>query len=238
MSDKHGRKAIKTGACVGFLCCIVPLGVLAESNSNTNAITAGGAKAITAGGAKAITAGGAKAITAGGAQAITAGGARAITAGGARAITAGGAQAITAGGARAITAGGARAITAGGADLLVVGVVDAIDGDFMSVLGQSVFGRSAEFRGLSIGSNVAVFGSIDRDTGGIVNARVVPAAGELSYLRGIVDQVDYAMGRAVVSGVNVDYNALLSNGQAPRVGDELAITGRAYKGLGLLVAQP
>jgi hypothetical protein len=42
----------------------------------------------------------------------------------------------------------------------------------------------------------------------------------------------------VVSGVTVDYNALLVGGVAPNVGDEVAVTGRSYKGLGLLVAQP
>jgi hypothetical protein len=120
----------------------------------------------------------------------------------------------------------------------VVGNVDALAGDFLSVLGQSVFGIT-DLRGLSIGTPVAVYGSIDRDTGGIVNASVVPVAGsDLSYLRGVVDEVNSAAGRAVVSGVTVDYSALLSDGQAPNVGDEVAVTGRAYKELGLLVAQP
>jgi hypothetical protein len=123
-------------------------------------------------------------------------------------------------------------------ELLVVGNVDAVSGDFLSVLGQSVFGIT-DLRGLSLGTHVAVYGSIDRDTGGIVNASVVPVAGsDLSYLRGVVDEVNAAAGRAVISGVTVDYNALLSNGRAPNVGDEVAVTGRAYKELGLLVAQP
>jgi hypothetical protein len=82
-----------------------------------------------------------------------------------------------------------------------------------------------------------VYGSIDRNTGSIVNARVVPARAELSYLRGIVDEVDRSVGRAVVSGVTVDYTALLANGRMPGVGDEVAISGRSYSQLGLLVAQ-
>jgi hypothetical protein len=104
-------------------------------------------------------------------------------------------------------------------------------------MGQTVFGGTAKSVGL--GDIVAVYGSIDRDTGGIVNASVVPVAGsDLSYLRGVVDEVNSATGRAVVSGVTVDYSALLSHGHAPNVGDEVAVTGRAYTELGLLVAQP
>jgi hypothetical protein len=119
----------------------------------------------------------------------------------------------------------------------VVGNVDAVSGDFLSVLGQSVFGI-ADLRGLSVGTPVAVYGSIDRDTGGIVNASVVPVAGsDLSYLRGVVDEVNAATGLAVVSGVTVNFTEWLSNGHAPSVGDEVAVTGRAYAELGLLVAQ-
>jgi hypothetical protein len=123
-------------------------------------------------------------------------------------------------------------------ELLVVGAVEAVASDFLSVLGQSVFGLG-DRHGLSIGTTVAVYGTIDRETGGIVNASVAPVAGgDLSYLRGVVDEVNQAAGRAVVSGVTVDYNALLSHGKAPNVGDEVAVTGRAYRELGLLVAQP
>jgi hypothetical protein len=112
-----------------------------------------------------------------------------------------------------------------------------VSDDFVSVLGQSVFGNG--FGALSIGTSVAVYGTIDRDTGGIMNASVVPvSAGDVSYLRGVVDEVNWSTGRAVVSGVTVDYNALLSHGNAPSVGDEVAVTGRAYQELGLLVAQP
>ena len=100
-----------------------------------------------------------------------------------------------------------------------------------------MFGVS-DSSGLNIGTPVAVYGTIDRETGGIVNATVVPVSGgDLSYLRGIVDEVNRGTGRAVVSGVTVDYNALMSNGQAPSVGDEVAVTGRVYSELGLLVAE-
>ncbi|MEX2124238.1 MAG: hypothetical protein WD795_10120, partial [Woeseia sp.] len=123
-------------------------------------------------------------------------------------------------------------------ELLVVAQVETVADDFISVLGQSVFGVS-DLSAVDVGTPVAVYGTIDRDTGGIVNATVVPVSGgDLSYLRGIVDDVNRATGRAVVSGITVDYNALLSNGRAPSVGDEVAVTGRVYREFGLMVAQP
>ena len=83
------------------------------------------------------------------------------------------------------------------------------------------------------------------DTGGIVGATLVRAddAGYVavsgaSYLTGIVDSVDYASGKAVVSGLMVDYNALLSTGWAPSVGDEVSVTGYHYGDLGVMVADP
>ena len=147
------------------------------------------------------------------------------------------AQAIDGTDARAIDGTDANAID--GTDLLVVGRVDFVDADFVSVLGQTVLGFDAHRHAIGLGTSVAVYGSIDRETGSIVNASVVPVAGgDLSYLRGMVDEVNHSTGRAVVSGVTVDYNALLSNGHAPSVGDEVAVTGRAYQQLGILVAQP
>ena len=230
MSDNRSRRAIGRSIRVGIIVSLVPMIGFADTNSSSDA--------------QAITAGGARAITAGGARAITAGGARAITAGGARAITAGGARAITAGGARAITAGGARAITAGGTRLVVYGRVDVVGSDFLSVLGQTVFASASQLRGVGAGSMVAVFGSIDFATGGIVNATVMDgsvagiSADSGSYLTGFVDSVDQSMGLAVVSGVTVDYNALLSSGYLPSVGDQVSVTGRAYRDIGLLVADP
>jgi hypothetical protein len=97
--------------------------------------------------------------------------------------------------------------------------------------------------GLGVGSFVAVYGSIDPDTGGIANASVVNASDAgfdsgASYLTGIVDSVDRGMGVAMVSGKAVSYTALLANGVAPSVGDMVSITGRDYGDSGLLVADP
>ena len=130
----------------------------------------------------------------------------------------------------------ARAID--GTDLLVLGEVGFVGDGFISVLGQTVFQDSRD-RVIGIGDTVAVYGSVDFATGSIVGATVVPVVNRgVSYLRGLVDQVDSGTGRAVVSGVTVDYTALLSSGVAPSVGDEVAVMGRSYKELGLLVAQP
>jgi hypothetical protein len=41
-----------------------------------------------------------------------------------------------------------------------------------------------------------------------------------------------------VSGLTVDYNALLSNGWAMSVGDEVSVTGYHYGDLGVMVADP
>ena len=43
---------------------------------------------------------------------------------------------------------------------------------------------------------------------------------------------------AMVSGIAVDYTALMSDGFAPNVGDMLSVAGRDYAGLGMLVAEP
>jgi hypothetical protein len=115
--------------------------------------------------------------------------------------------------------------------------------DFVSVLGQTVFVGEGDLNRLSLGTSVAVYGSIDMDTGGIVDATVVDAgeagftAESPSYLTGIVDAVDYSTGTAIVSGMTVDYNALLSVGSAPSVGDEISVTGHHYDDLGILVAE-
>ncbi|MCH7817829.1 MAG: hypothetical protein IIC60_14815, partial [Proteobacteria bacterium] len=169
---------------------------------------------------------------------------RAITSGGSRAITSGGSRAITSGGSRAITSGGSRAITSGGSRLLVYGRVEVLGSDFVSVLGQTVFLGAGDVNRFSLGTLVAVYGSIDLETSSIVDATVVDAgeagfsASLLSYLTGIVDAVDYENGTAIVSGLTVDYNALLAVGVAPRVGDQVAVTGYHYRDLGMLVAVP
>ena len=72
-----------------------------------------------------------------------------------------------------------------------------------------------------------------------MNATVVsmPAGSAISLLTGVVDQVNPALGIAVVSGVTVDYTSLLSNGVAPRVGQKVSVSGRVYGGRGM-VAEP
>ena len=142
---------------------------------------------------------------------------------------------------RVINGGDARVINGSDRRLMLVGRVNFVGDDFVSVLGQTVFVDRANLGGISVGSAVAVYGSIDIDSGGIRNASVVSmrsAARNASYISGVVDSVDYAKGRAVVSGMTVDYTALLADAFAPNVGDMVSVTGREYRGAGLLVADP
>jgi hypothetical protein len=76
-------------------------------------------------------------------------------------------------------------------------------------------------------------------SGGIVDAVVVAAASGMpaSYLTGIVDEVNLVLGTAVVSGVTVDYTALLGDGVAPRIGQKISVAGPVYRGRGM-VAEP
>ncbi|MFB3124578.1 MAG: hypothetical protein ACE1Z7_03295, partial [Woeseiaceae bacterium] len=145
---------------------------------------------------------------------------------------------ITGSDALSITGSDALSITGSDAELLVLGAIGYVGDGFISVLGQTVFG---DFDGLGSRMTIAVYGSIDADTGGILDAQVFSVSarfGGVSYLRGIVDEVDLAGGFAVVSGMTVDYTALLSNGSAPQVGDEFAVTGWSYDGASLLIADP
>ena len=145
-------------------------------------------------------------------------------------------EGIYGGDAMGIYGGDAMGIYGGDAELLVLGEVEYVGEGFISVLGQTVFGNRGS---LGVGTTVAVYGSIDADTGGIVDAQVVavgPRNSGANYLRGTVDEVNLETGLAVVSGVTVDYNAMLSSGSAPRVGDTVGMIGRSYSGL--LVADP
>ena len=145
---------------------------------------------------------------------------------------------------RSITGSDFRSITGSDIQLLALGRITFVGSDFISVLGQTVFVDSTAIDGLHEGLAVAVYGSLDFETGGIVDATVVDAgnagfgASSPSFLTGFVDSVDYAKGIAVVSGMAVDYTALLGKGSAPNVGDQVAITGYEYATLGVLVADP
>ena len=105
------------------------------------------------------------------------------------------------------------------------------------MLGQSVFGVAQSFSGIGSGITVAVYGAIDAKTGGIVDARIVPVSRETpNFLRGVVDEVDASTGRAVVSGIEVDYTSMLATGNAPAVGEMMTVSGRMHRGVGLLVS--
>ena len=138
-------------------------------------------------------------------------------------------------GSQGISGSGSQGISGSG-DLVVIGVIEFHDGNFASILGQSVFSNSLDSSKFSVGDTVAVYGSIDTATGGIVDSVVVAIQPglQLSFLTGMVDQVNHSMGTAVVSGVTVDYTALLSRGAAPKVGEMMSVSGRAYGGRGIV----
>jgi len=238
MSDKNCLTALASSGCfLASIFLVIPAVCGAETISTNDT------QAITGSGASAITGSGISAITGSGISAITGSGISAITGSGSRAITGGGANAITGSGISAITGSGANAITGSGVNLLLLGRVSFVGNDFVSVLGQTVFIENAS-SAFAAGSMVAVYGAIDFDTGGIVGASILDAASAgfgasgLSFLTGFVDAVDYSKGIALVSGMAVDYNALLSVGSAPSVGDMVSVTGRNYGDLGVLVADP
>ncbi len=167
-------------------------------------------------------------------------GSDALSISGSDALSISGSDALSISGSDAFSISGSDAFSISGSDaeLLVLGAIAHVGDGFISVLGQTVFG---DLSGLGVGMTVAVYGSIDADTGGILDAQVFSVSasiGGASYLRGIVDEVDLAGGIAVVSGMTVDYTALLSNGSPPQVGDEVAVTGWSYGGASLLIADP
>jgi len=217
-------------------------GLRVIDGTGANVIDGTGLRVIDGTGALVIDGTGARVIDGTGANVIDGTGLRVIDGTGALVIDGTGANVIDGTGHRAIDGTGAQAID--GTGLLVLGQVEAIGNDFISVLGQTVFGSESDFAGISAGATIAVYGSIDTATGGFVDTRIVPVSptgidsGVPSFLRGTVDEVDASLGRAVVSGVLVDYNALLSRGGAPRVGEQVAVSGRSYRGMGLLVAEP
>ncbi|NOX70278.1 MAG: hypothetical protein GXP15_13900 [Gammaproteobacteria bacterium] len=139
---------------------------------------------------------------------------------------------------------GSDQMSINGSDLLARGQIDYIGDDFISVMGQTVFDSSAGFDGLTAGMTVAIYGAIDRGTGGFIDTQIMKLApagvdsGLPDYLRGIVDSVDAKFGVAVIGGMTVDYTAMLSSSGTPQIGDEIAIQGRNYRDLGRLVASP
>ncbi len=175
-------------------------------------------------------------------RAVTGTDLRAVTGTDVRAVTGTDARAVTGTDLLGVTGTDLRAVT--GTDLLIFGRVSFLGNDFVSVLGQSVFVDRATISSLHAGSTVAVYGSIDISNGGIVGARIIDAGaagfgpGAPSFLTGLVDSVDHEKGLAVVSGMTVDYTALLASGSAPSVGDQVSVTGREYGSLGMLVADP
>jgi hypothetical protein len=196
---------------------------LSITGSDALSITGSDALSITGSDALSITGSDALSITGSDALSITGSDAFSITGSDALSITGSDALSITGSDALSITGSDALSITGSDAELLALGAITYVGDTFISVLGQTAFV------------------DVDADTGGILDAQVFAVSasfGGASYLRGIVDEVDLAGGFAVVSGMTVDYSALLSNGSAPEMGDEVSVTGWSYGDASLLVADP
>jgi hypothetical protein len=207
-------------------------------------INGGDSQSINGGDLLSINGGDLLSINGGDSQSINGGDLLSINGGDLLSINGGDSQSINGGDRLSINGGDSQSINGGdrlsinGGDLLVVGTVDVVGDGFISVLGQSVFADQSALAGINVGSPVAIYGSIDSNLGGIVNATVVGvAASDQSFLRGTVDEVNVILGRAVISGVAVDYTAMLSNRKAPRVGEVLSVRGRTYSGTKLLVVE-
>ncbi len=216
--------------------------VRAITGTDLRAITGTDVRAITGTDVRAITGTDVRAITGTDLRAITGTDLRAITGTDVRAITGTDVRAITGTDVRAITGTDVRAIT--GTDLLIVGQIEYVGSDFVSVLGQSVFATNQKLGLLTVGMTIAVYGSIEVSSGGISDASVFVVSrsdfvsDSPSFLTGVVDKLNHSTGKAIVSGVEVDYNALMSLGQEPELGQLVSVIGRAYSDLGLLVADP
>jgi hypothetical protein len=216
--------------------------VRAITGTDVRAITGTDVRAITGTDVRAITGTDVRAITGTDVRAITGTDVRAMTGTDVRAITGTDVRAITGTDVQAITGTDVQAIT--GTDLLIVGRVEFVGSDFVSVLGQSVFGTNQDLSRLTVGTTIVVYGSIESNTGSINDASVFVVSradfvsDSPSYLTGFIDKLDHSTGRAIVSGVLVDYNALLSLGQEPELGQLVSVVGRAYSDVGLLVADP
>ena len=214
------------------------------TGSDLRSITGSDLRSITGSDGRSITGSDGRSITGSDGRSITGSDGRSITGSDGRSITGSDGRSITGSDGRSITGSDGRSITGSDTRLLVLGRVEFAGSDFVSVLGQTVFVDEATASSMSAGSMIAVYGSIDFETGGITDASVLSAASagfrsdSPSLLTGFVDSIDYSKGLAVVSGKAVDYNALLSDGTAPSVGDMVSVTGRDYAGINLLVADP
>jgi len=236
-----GRNVSACAAAIVFAATSVPVANAAISGSDVRAISGSDANAISGSDLNAISGSDVRAISGSDLSAISGSDLRAISGSDLSAISGSDVRAISGSDLSAISGSDGKRLE--GVNLLLLGRVSFVGNDFVSVLGQTVFIENAS-SAFAAGSMVAVYGAIDFDTGGIVGASILDAASAgfgasgLSFLTGFVDAVDYSKGIALVSGMAVDYNALLSVGSAPSVGDMVSVTGRNYGDLGVLVADP
>jgi hypothetical protein len=124
--------------------------------------------------------------------------------------------------------------------LLLVGPVESVNSTktVAIVLGQKVLIRASD--SIALGDTVVVYGEILTDesiaaTKVQVEGLYVPGA-TVVFLSGTVQQVDQAVGRAVVNGLTVDLTSAMSDGVlSPALGRKLQITGTQPVSRGMVV---
>jgi hypothetical protein len=128
-----------------------------------------------------------------------------------------------------------------GRELLFSAPVQQIDtgADKVTVLGLQFHANTAK---LSIGEIVNVYGLLHKD-GSIADTVVqgtqsFGANGDPVFLKGVVTDVDAALGRAKVDGLTIDYTSQLANSAftVPSIGDVISIAGSQPAAKGVLVA--
>ena len=128
-----------------------------------------------------------------------------------------------------------------GRELLFSAPIQQIDQgrDSVTVLGQQFHTATTQ---LSVGQIVNVYGLLQKD--GSIQSAVVQSTqafgtnGDPVFLKGVVTDVDSALGRAQVDGLTIDYTSQLANPSfaVPTVGDVIAIAGSQPAVKGVLVA--
>jgi hypothetical protein len=138
--------------------------------------------------------------------------------------------------------GHAQAGTTGNESLMLLGPVEAVDAKngIAIVVGQKVLLRN--LKRPSIGSSVAVFGSVNLD-GSVVASAITSAGLYVSgasplVITGIVRAFDPSIGRVTIGKSVIDFSAALSTGAFPdlRVGDLAQVGGTQPTTLGLVLA--
>ncbi len=117
------------------------------------------------------------------------------------------------------------------AELVISGRATFVADDAISVMGQIVSSELIRAGAIEDQDVVAIYGQREID-GSIVASQIerltAPELQDFALINGTVLDIDTDRGIANVSGVEVDYNALLGGANAPALGEEFIYSGRFY----------